>query len=304
MPFANALGPVFLLILLGVALRRIDFPGAVYWPGIERLTYYIAFPALLVHRLAQADFSQTDILPMGGVIIGALGVTVLSMWLARPLLGRNGADFSSVFQGGIRFNTYIGLAVTSALLGDAGLVLAAIALALMIPLVNVFCVLTLVLVSTEQRTTPGTLIAGVLRNPLILACLLGVLLNLSGIGLPGWSAEVLARLGGAALPLGLLAVGVALHPGTVRRDWLSILASSTVKFGLFPGLMLAVGTWMGLDTLALQILVLLACLPTATAAYILARELGGNAPMMANIISVQTLLAFLAMPLWLAAIAG
>ncbi|MEX1196526.1 MAG: AEC family transporter [Pseudohongiellaceae bacterium] len=296
---ANALGPVFLLILLGALLRRIDFPGASYWPGIERLTYYIAFPALLVHRLALADFSDAAFDTLALVISTALLLTSALIWLLRPWSSRSGPDFTSVFQGGIRFNTYIGLAVASALYGDDGLVIAAIAVALMIPLVNILCVLNFTLVVGERGLNPRSLATGVLSNPLILACGAGIVLNLTGIGLPGWSGEVLTRLGAAALPLGLLAVGVGLSLGTVRKDWLAIVTSSAFKFLVFPALILVLASWMQLDTLTRQVLLLLACLPTATSAYILARQLGGNATMMANIISVQSLLAFAIMPLWL-----
>ncbi|HDZ08474.1 AEC family transporter [Pseudohongiella sp.] len=297
---ANALGPVFLLILFGALLRRINFPGAEFWPGIERLTYYIAFPALLVHRLALADFSNADFGRFALVICAALALTSALTWLLRPWVSRTAADFTSLFQGAIRFNTYIGLAVASALFGDPGLVIAAIAVSIMIPLVNVLCVICFSMVIDGSTRTPGGVLKGLLRNPLIIACVLGVVLNISGVGLGGaWIEGLLARLGSAALPLGLLAVGVALSLGTVKQDWPTIVLASVLKFIVFPGLMLGLAIWWQLDLLSRQVLLLLACLPTATSAYILSRQLGGNAVMMANIISAQTLLAFAVIPLWL-----
>lgn len=304
MMIANALGPVFLQILFGALLRRINFPGAEFWPGIERLTYYVAFPALLVHRLALADFSNADFGRFALVICAAVFLTIALVWLLKPWASRNAADFTSLFQGAIRFNTYIGLAVASALFGDPGLVIAAIAVAIMIPLVNVLSVLTFSLAIESNGKQPGDVLKGLLTNPLIVACLLGVVLNISGVGLgPAWLGvwieEFLARVGAAALPLGLLAVGVALSLGTVRRDWPTIVLASVFKFGIFPALTLGLAIWLQLDVLSQQVLLLLACLPTASSAYILARQLGGNAVMMANIISAQTLFAFAAIPLWL-----
>lgn len=296
---ANALGPVFLLILIGVMLRRLDFPGAAFWPGIERLTYYLAFPALLIHRLALADFNEADFLPFFLVIGGSLVVVSALIWLLKRVIARTNADFTSVFQGGIRFNTYIGLAAASALFGDPGLVVAAIAVGIMIPLVNVLCIVTFALANDEQKLSLPGLLKGLITNPLIMGCLAGIALNFTGIGLPGWTAEVLARLGATALPLGLLAVGVALSPGTVKQDWLAIVNSSLLKFLVLPTVMLTLSLLLGLNPLSQQVLLLLACLPTASSAYILARQLGGNAPMMANIISAQSLLAFAIMPLWL-----
>lgn len=298
---ANALGPVFLLILFGALLRRVNFPGAEFWPGIERLTYYIAFPALLVHRLALADFSDADFGGFALVICTALLLTSVLTWLIKPWASDNAADFTSLFQGAIRFNTYIGLAVASALFGDAGLVIAAIAVSIMIPLVNVLSVICFSIATDGPRKSPTQVLIGLLTNPLIVACLLGVALNLSGLGLVGaWIETLLATLGSTALPLGLLAVGVALSLHTVKQDWPIIVTASVLKFVVFPGLMLTLATWWQLDLLSRQVLLLLACLPTATSAYILSRQLGGNAPMMANIISAQTLLAFLVIPLWLA----
>ncbi|WP_339858251.1 AEC family transporter [Pseudohongiella acticola] len=297
---ADALGPVFLLILFGALLRRINFPGAEFWPGIERLTYYVAFPALLVHRLALADFSNADFVRFSLVICAALLLTSALAWLLKPLASRNAADFTSLFQGAIRFNTYIGLAVASALFGDPGLVIAAIAVSIMIPLANILSVLCFSLVIDGNSKTLSGVLKGLLSNPLIVACLLGVALNISGVGLGhAWIEGLLARLGAAALPLGLLAVGVALSLGTVKQDWLGIVLASVLKFGLFPALMLGLAMWLELDLLSQQVLLLLACLPTATSGYILSRQLGGNAPLMANIISAQTLLAFAVIPLWL-----
>lgn len=297
---ANALGPVFLLILFGALLRRINFPGAEFWPGIERLTYYVAFPALLVHRLALADFSGADFGRFALVISAALILTSGLTWLLKPWASRTDADFTSLFQGAIRFNTYIGLAVASALFGDPGLVVAAIAVSIMIPLVNILCVVSFSLAIKENAKGPFHLLKGLLGNPLIIACLLGALLNISGLGLGGvWIEHVLSRLGAAALPLGLLAVGVALSPATVKQDWTTIMLASLLKFLVFPALMLGLAVWLELDLLSRQVLLLLACLPTASSAYILARQLGGNAGMMANIVSAQSLFAFIVIPLWL-----
>ncbi len=296
---ANALGPVFLLIVVGAILRRVDIPGEQYWPGIERLTYFVAFPALLIHRLALADFSDARIewyLPV--ILLSLLAVSTL-MWLLRNRISDGHADFTSIFQGGIRFNTYIGLAIASALFGESGLVIAAIALAIMIPLVNLLSVLCFTLGDPEQSLNPRQVLYNVFRNPLIVACIIGVLLNLSRIGLPGWSAELLAQIGAAALPLGLLAVGASLQLGSAGQEWRSILYASMFKFLILPTTILSLSVLAGLGQEETAILLLIACLPTASSAFILARQLGGNAPMMANIISAQSLFAFAIIPAWL-----
>jgi predicted permease len=140
---------------------------------------------------------------------------------------------------------------------------------------------------------------GLATNPLILACLIGLGLNRAGIGLPGWSADLLSLLGSAALPLGLLAVGAALQPRRMTDRIQAMLLAAGMKFVMLPGVMLVLATILGLDPLIRTIIVLMACMPTASSGYILARQLGGDATLMATAISAQSLLAFGVIPVWM-----
>lgn len=296
---ANALGPVFLLILLGAFLNKTRFPGEHFWPGVEKLTYFVLLPALLIHRLAFAEISTTPFGRIAGAILLVFALVSVGVFAARRWIARDGAAFTSVFQGSIRFNSYVGLAIANELYGEAGFVLAAVTVAIMIPLANLLCVMSFSLVGHEHRFRWQAFALSIVQNPLIIACVLGVVLNVTGIGLPGWSDVTLGILSAAALPLGLLAVGVAIdlrHLHGARRE---IVASSFFKFILLPGLMLLVAPWLGMPAEAQYILILFACLPTATSGYILARQLGGDTGLMANIITVQTLAAFAVMPLWI-----
>ncbi|RMG34977.1 MAG: AEC family transporter [Gammaproteobacteria bacterium] len=294
-----SLGPVFLLILLGVLLRRIGFPGDAFWPGAERLIYYVLFPALLVHKLAIADVGGTPLLPILGALMWMLGAGTLLLFVARHWVARQGPAFTSVYQGSIRFNTYIGLAAVDALYGDPGLVIAAIAMALLIPVINLLCVSAFHL--TLHRAGPGPLIRSLLRNPLILGCLIGIALNRTRVGLPGWSASTLGLLGSAALPMGLLAVGVALDLRALGGTGRELLAATIMRFAVMPLLLLVALEALALPRPTAEVLLLFSTLPTATASFILARQLGGDAALMANIVTLQTLVAFLAIPLWVLA---
>jgi hypothetical protein len=292
-----ALGPVFLLILSGALLRRLDLPGEHFWPNAERLTYYLLFPALLVYKLATAAADDIALGNIFGNIAFMLLAGTLLLYLLRGRVAADMPAFTSVYQGSIRFNTYIGLACVNALYGDPGVVAAAIAIAMLIPLINLLCVSAfhLVLHRGSLRALAGSL----LRNPLILACVIGIVLNRSGIGLPGWTADTLALLGSAALPMGLLAVGVALQPRAVHGRLREVAWSILFRFGIMPVLMLAGLHLMPVQAVEAHTLLLFACLPTASASYILSRQLGGDSVLMANTITVQTLAAFGLIPLWL-----
>lgn len=296
---AEALGPLFLLILLGAVLGALRIPGGDFWARMEKLIYFLLFPAMLIATLAQADISQVPVVSIAITLLGAMAVFSALLWWARPRLGLTAAAFTSVFQGAVRFNTYVGVAGAAALHGSHGATVAAVALALMIPVVNVLCVLTFIAAGTLGRSGFWKSLGALVQNPLILACLAGIGLNLSGIGLPGWSAGSLELLGRAALPLGLVAVGVALRPHALLRKDLGLWVSSLVKLVLMPVLVLVLGWVFGLDRVSLDVALLFAALPTATSAYILARQLGGDADLMAGLITAQTLLAMLTLPLWM-----
>ncbi|GLR63530.1 AEC family transporter [Marinospirillum insulare] len=293
----HALGPVFMVILVGVFLKKIRFPSVEFWPQLERLVYFFLFPAMLATRLALADFSDVAV---GRVLLAVflvlLAMTLL-MLLIRRLISRNGAEFTSVYQGGIRFNTYVAIAASAELFGGLGLALAAVIMALMIPLLNVLCVIVFSLYAGEQRMDMRKTLVTVIKNPLILGCLLGIFLNITGIGMPGWTQPVMEIISRAALPLGLLAVGVALNLAALRTAGKPLIISTLLKLLIMPLVAVGISLLLNLEVQEQAMLVLFSAVPTATSAYILARQLGGDAPLMAAIVTAQTLVAMLTLPL-------
>lgn len=295
----GALGPLFLLILLGTVVGYWRWPNDTFWPQMERLIYFVLFPAMLVGTLATADVTQVPVGRLALVLLGAMAFFGLLLWRLRDWLRLAPAAFTSVFQGAVRFNTYVGVAGAAALHGSLGVTTAAVAVALMVPVVNVMCVASFVGAGTLGSASLGKSVTALIKNPLILACLVGIGLNVLGIGLPGWSEATVGLLGRAALPLGLVAVGVALRPAALLRIDHGVLATNSVKLLLMPAFVLILTWILQLDPVSRDVALLFAALPTATSAYILARQLGGDAELMAAIITGQTLLAMLTLPLWL-----
>lgn len=295
--FSTALAPILILILVGYGLKRAKFLPDEAWSGMEKLTYYVLFPALLIHTLGNQILEGTLWFSMLVVVASTLTVaaTVLILW-QRIRGSVNGSTFTSIFQGGIRFNTYITLAVAQALFGFEGLALGAVAAGFMIVLINLLCISVFVVwgKATYRGITP--FFREVVGNPLILSCAIGWLLSLSGIGLPGVTEDIFEIVGRAALPFGLLAVGAALKPEAIRGHIRPIAISSMVQFGLKPLTVILLISKIGLTGISAGVLVVAFMTPTAPSAYILAGQLGGDTETMVSIITFQTLLAFLVMP--------
>ncbi|SFM78443.1 AEC family transporter [Marinobacter pelagius] len=295
----QALVPVFVLIMLGHLFRRWGFPGGDFWPQAERFTYYVLFPAMLVFKLGQARLPPSAYGDIALLIFSMLLAMTLVLVVAQLIWRWSGPVFSSVYQGAIRFNSYVGLAAGGMLLGDDGLSLTAIAVAVMVPTLNLLCILMFTLVADQDKVRFGQVFKAIVTNPLIVGSVIGVVWSYFQIGFHPLLAGILQPLSNLALPMGLMTVGAGLQLTALRGASMPFLVSSVLKLLAFP-LMAAGLAWMlGMEGLMVQVAVLLATLPTATSAYILARQLGGDAPLMAGIISGQTLLAMASIPLML-----
>jgi len=295
----DALSPIFFIMLFGFMLSRLPFSNLAIWSELERLTYYIFFPALLVMRLSSSTFDLEDFVGLAKVIGIALFLISLILALLHKLIARDQASLSSVYQGSIRFNTYIGLACIDALYGERGLTTAALCLAVYIVPVNIFSVISLSVNKGIAAKGIYAVIGAVATNPLVIACLIGLTLSVSNIQLPDMVEPVLAILSQPALPIGLLTVGAGIKFTTLGAQGWEILVSVVAKFLVFPGIVLGACLVFSIEESLALIVLLLTALPAPPSAYILARQLGGNDGLMANIITVQTLAAFFLIPLWI-----
>ena len=300
---ADALIPVLALILAGFVIQRTGFLPPTFWPSAEKLTYFLLMPATLIHNLAGKQIGALPWMKVlltveGGVLASA--VLVALWWLVNRQMG--GPVFTSLFQGGVRFNTFVALAVAENLFGRDGLFLAAMGAGFMIILINVLCVSTFSLAIRSSRGMDlKRLLSDLIRNPLIIACVIGVGVNASGIKLPVAIDGILALGGKAAFPVGLLAVGAAYRAGNLMLHWQPLMVSSAVQFICKPMIAWGLASTLGLSGVALNVTVLLFSVPTAPSAYILSRQMGGDHDSMAAIITVQTCLSFVTLPLtiWL-----
>ena len=293
----EALTPIFAIILLGFLISRTPISSQEVWQGLERLTYYLFFPALLVGRLSQTNFEVNELLEIGYVLGFALFVFTILFTGLRKFIARDQSSLSSVYQGSIRFNTYIGLACVEALYGDNGLTLAALCLVVYIPLVNV---LSVIAISASGGGNRWVIVTGsVLTNPLVLACLFGMGLSFYNVEVPDLGWEIIEVLSRPALPLGLLAVGAGIHFVAFGDQTWQLVVALFCKLLAFPALLVVATLLFKMPPGLSAVLLLLTCLPAPPSAYILARQLGGNVSLMANIITLQTLFAFFTIPLWI-----
>lgn len=300
--FINSLVPVIALISLGVYLKQKQFVADQAWKGMEKLAYFVLFPALLIGGLANRKLDNFDWFSLLLVLYGTLLVTALLLLCFYLLQKRySGPEFSSVFQGGIRFNTYIAFAVVSSLYGDEGLAIAAVTFGFMILLINLLCIGFFLFIDPHRDAGLGNILRHILVNPLIIACAIGFFLSATGIGLVDVASNTLQSLGQATLPLGLLVVGAALQLDKLSLHLPPVLLSCLFQFIIKPVLVFGLLFITGISGSTAAVIFIGFMVPTAASSYILASQMGGDTETMASIISFQTLIAFVAMPVlaWL-----
>jgi len=290
--------PDFALILLGTAIRRWMHLGDHFWNGVEKLVYFILFPALLINAIIKTRLDIGSALPLLATALAAMAAGMVLGLIPKLFTRLPALTYASMFQCAYRFNSYIALAVAGMLFGSPGIATMGLIVGAAVPFANLVSVWML------ARHGDSGLWREVARNPLIWGTAAGFLLNLAGFVPPAPLQAFLGRLADASIALGLITVGAALRlentPG-VRGFALWLVV---VKLLALPLVAIGVGALFGLSGLNYQIAVLFAALPTASSAYILAMRMGGDGRSVAWLISATTLGSMLSLPLWAAWLAG
>jgi hypothetical protein len=296
----TALAPLFLISAIGYALARMQFGGEEMWHALDHITFYVLFPALLAKTLMRADLGSVPALDFVAVSIASITImagAIVATYLAvgRPLPG---PTFTSFFQGVIRWQSTIAVAISAALFGERGLTFAALSVASLIPAVQLYTVVILLIFG---RANEGVRLLPMLQrlalNPLALACLLGLVLNATGV--PDFVYQTFSLLGIASIALTLLAVGAGLNLGSAHASGRLVAANMALRLIGMPLLVLFLCWLAGLTGLARTVTVISAAVPTAATAYTMARKMGGDAELMAQLVTFQSVASAATLPLFI-----
>ena len=298
MPDLLILLPDFALIALGYLVCRYTALDRPVWDGAERLVYYLMFPVLLFHAIVRNPIHPGDMLQVGGAGLAVVGTGIALAYALGHLPGVDPLLHASGAQTAFRFNSYVALALAERLAGAPGVAWQALLVALCVPVCNIAAVWPL------ARQGGHGYLKELLRNPLILATVAGLVANLAGLHLPDLVATTMARIGAAALPLGLMAVGAGLRFAALRQGPRLAAGLLAIRHGALPALAIGLVIWMGLPPAQQAVIVAFAALPTASSAYVLAARMGGNGAYVAGLVTVSTLLAMVGLPAALALLAA
>jgi len=290
--------PIFLLVLLGIALKRAPVINVELWDGLEQFSYWVLFPALLFATMAKADFSNTGNLAVSFAAIVSVLVMSGGLLLAWPVLSRlrvSPAAYTSIFQTATRWNAFMALAIAAKTHGPSGLVVVGLVMAAIIIPLNLINVTVLLWFSGRDRNYRAILYR-IVTNPLILSTGLGILINLSGIRLYEPVMTTVDLLSQASLSLGLITVGAGLRIMDALKPKPAALLAVVLKLIVFPVVAIGVGILSGIEGDGIILLALSAAVPTAMNGYLLAKQLNGDADLYAAAATLQVIASFLTIP--------
>ena len=294
--------PIFLIIALGLALRKGGIPSTDFWNLNDKLVYWVLMPCLLFSKISMSPLDKSALGLYSATILGGFVAALIFAVVSTRLMGFAPPQGTSILQGSARHNSFIGLALAANLFGPAGFDIAILATAILVPITNIVMVIMLVGSLKSDRTTslPLAILRELARNPYVISILLAVGANqLIGDRIPVVH-DVADVLGAGALPITLLAVGANLRVRAMAASTIPLILAFTGKMVVFPIAVLVIGLAVGLPQNVLQIAVVYSVVPTGASSYTLSKQLGGDAPLMAAIVTLQTLIAAVSIPLSLA----
>ena len=294
MIYAQLLFPDFSIIVCGYLLCRYTALDRMVWGPVENLVYYFLFPVLLFQSIVKSplDLGATSSLIGAGLSLGLAGIAMAYSLPYLPWLGRHidTREHAASAQVAFRFNSFIGLALAERLAGSQGLQLIAVLIGVCVPLFNVAAVWPM------ARHAQRGFLRELVRNPLILATASGLVANLLGFSLPGWSAPTLTRIGASAIVLGLMAAGAGMQFGHLSQAKTLTVAILSIRHFFLPVVALGLAKAFGLSSVQATVLLAFSALPTASSAYMLAMRMGYNGGYVAGLVTLSTMLGIVSLP--------
>ncbi len=292
--YAQLLFPDFSLILIGFLVCRYTPLNRSVWGPIESITYYLLFPVLLFHSIVRSplDLGATSALVFAGLGLSLTGIAIAYVLPFLPGIGPHidSRVHAAGAQVAFRFNSFIALALGERLLGGTGAVLIALLIGVCVPLLNVAAVWPM------ARHARRGFVRELVRNPLIVSTMAGLIANLAGFTMPEILVPTVSRIGAAALAMGLMAAGAGLQFGRMKDARILSVSLLSIRHFCLPVVAWLLGRLIALDDAQLTVLLIFSALPTASSCYVLAVRMGYDGAYVAGLVTLSTLMGLASLP--------
>lgn len=297
--------PIFLITMMGSVIKHKWITADEFWRGLEKLSYFLLFPVLLFNNIAAADFGSGTLTKLVSGLIIATSIVAAGLVIYERKYIMDKTQFTSIFQGSIRYNNYIFFALGAALYGNESMSIVAVISAYMIIFTNAISVFIFATYISDTDTVghdkPGVILLmhKLASNPLIIGSLCGFIFNYSGFELNIGIKKTLESLSNAALAMGMMNVGAGLRFNINIHYLKQIAFAGVTKLFILPIISVIVLSCLSVTGMPLAIGMLYSGIPCASTSYVLARQLGGDYDLMASIITITTIVSVLSLSFWM-----
>ena len=297
------ISPVILVIFIGLGIKKTILKDEQVWSAIDQLNFKVLIPCLIISTLLNSSIpnKNTQYLDLAAISILSLFIICILLWLfykTRFSNNTNPAEFSSMFQTATRWNVTIAIILVEQLFSQDQFFYIAVLMLCLMPIINLLNISVLTYLLASHKNSILSFIILLIKNPILMACLLGLLALLTGFNPPKLLKTSIAEIGQASIGITLLSLGAGINLTNNFLKLKELLIPSFLKLICMPALVFFFGKYFHLEDDLLIIIVIALAAPTAMNGYSVAKAMGGDAPLYANIAALQTLMSFLTIPLW------
>jgi len=289
--------PIILCLTLGKVLSKISMFKALDWSSLEKIMFWVFLPLLIFRSIVQGEFNIADSSKLALIFFLAQVIAVIFSLLHAYFGKLSKESMTSLFQSSVRWNNVIPISIVSTYYGVDGMSVVAVALAVMVPIANISCIFTLEYALSSKTSSFFKKIQSVLKNPLIIACLLGLLIKILGVSIPSVFWDFSNILASSTLGVGLLAVGAGTSFISLKRDKVHIVLAAFTKLVFMPSVLILLCLFFNIKGVVLIVAALCAAAPTAMQGYIVAKNMGGDSDLMGSAISSQHIISLVSIPI-------
>lgn len=293
--------PIFLVMCIGYFLKNKNFLNDDFIVTANKLVFNIALPLKIFYDVLQTSlYEHIDIKFISFIVIGTI-LSVIIAWLVGLFSVTNKSQLGAFIQGSFRGNfIYVGLSIMENITGSIGLK-APLAIIFYLPLYNILAVLVLSLTnqSSSEKVDIKGILLNIVKNPLIIATLLGVTVSYIGVPMPNVALRTMGYFRELVTPLALLSIGASFKLQKSSQSLFPALIASSLKLIILPFIFVILAMAFNFDNQDILLFYIFFGVPTSTVSYVMTEAMGGDGDLASNIIMVTTLCSIITMTLFI-----
>lgn len=297
----EAIAPIFLLMLLGYFLKRINFADKKSFNAINKMVFNIFLPVLLFYNIYDTEQAEVFSLPLVVfTVIGVLCIFVIG-YFSVFLLSHDNSKRGVMLQGFFRGNfAILGIPLAEYICGENSGGLTSLMVAVVVPLFNVLSVIALERFRGEKKKPNiAKMIFGIIKNPLIIGCIAGILFFVLKIKLPFVIEKSVKDISSVATPLAIIMLGSGFEFGGVKSCLREIIIVVSSRLVLIPAAVIPFAVYFGFRGEAMACLLITFAAPIAVSSFSMSQQMGGDEQLSAQIIVISSAACLVTLFLWI-----